>query len=621
MATLLPQVGVLRKDDLRRVLGVARVLAVHGVASQCALYVVRYFHSPTLVRPDAPLPPVALWPQYPVFFRANPCVPCVMHTDAVPINSEAPVPFETELFFGHVTMCLRNTPNSATNPWGEGERFAPKKRHTVMTIQGRFKRSIPCNEVLCGWEWARPLENLPWGCNTLLSVFEKVSPGMWFNIGCPSPHIYNLLAGGADSIHAGEGCGVMEQIVPERWKWKTAKERQRAMRGGGARQHVFEEGVEYTFDFFGDKLILTDFIGIIGVVTVNLAKYFAGQPFPFVAKTTQGTYLWFFELWHESLVPREATPTLYSFGSTRHDSMSVMSIPASGLCTPIPFGQGSNSSPMLPPDPSRSSRRRKLKNQWAAWDSWDYEPQRGTRVFASMVMLLGVAVAAWVVAWWHSLISHRLHRAFTKWPPEGGLACTLSALGGVFLVGLVGVATDFFRRAGGTTATVLQVMLGITLSVTSEIIFRAMSLPHPDERAPIRIVGLWAVLSLSLYVAHFPLVAICCHIAYPTLLDPRFLALCTILGMSSTALYLRSGSIWPSLITNSTVAVVWLLRLGGSRRLRRVRIELPEPDVEHYQPRRPTTPRNGPLLDTPLLPPDPLDTPLSTPMLNPPAVS
>jgi predicted Abi (CAAX) family protease len=113
----------------------------------------------------------------------------------------------------------------------------------------------------------------------------------------------------------------------------------------------------------------------------------------------------------------------------------------------------------------------------------------------------------------------------------------------------------------------LMVFAAVALVVPSlfeETLFRALLLPHPSERRS----GLWLVLSVIvgvvLFVLGHPLVAwLLAPATRPLAYHPVFLGLCAVFGVFSSIAYLRTGSIWPSVLMHWAVVVGWKIWFGG----------------------------------------------------------
>ena len=102
-----------------------------------------------------------------------------------------------------------------------------------------------------------------------------------------------------------------------------------------------------------------------------------------------------------------------------------------------------------------------------------------------------------------------------------------------------------------------------------EFLFRVLMLPRrPDSVSPVAFV-VRGLASLVLYVGAHPLNAWLTRPAVlPVFTNPWYLALATLLGVACSAIYVRTGSVWPSVLVHWTTVSAWILLLGGQSRLR-----------------------------------------------------
>lgn len=106
-------------------------------------------------------------------------------------------------------------------------------------------------------------------------------------------------------------------------------------------------------------------------------------------------------------------------------------------------------------------------------------------------------------------------------------------------------------------------------SIFEEVIFRVLLLPHPSAAASLGAIALWSSLGLGLFIAAHPLNAwLIMTSRRETFYNPTFLALAGLLGLACTVTYLQSGSAWTAVGLHWVVVMVWLLVLGGDRRMR-----------------------------------------------------
>jgi predicted Abi (CAAX) family protease len=82
------------------------------------------------------------------------------------------------------------------------------------------------------------------------------------------------------------------------------------------------------------------------------------------------------------------------------------------------------------------------------------------------------------------------------------------------------------------------------------------------------VLWFWGCLSLFLFVVYHPLNALSFFSrGIETFFNRIFLTLAALLGMLCSLTYLQSGSLWTPVVIHWLVVVVWLLLLGGYRKL------------------------------------------------------
>jgi predicted Abi (CAAX) family protease len=101
-------------------------------------------------------------------------------------------------------------------------------------------------------------------------------------------------------------------------------------------------------------------------------------------------------------------------------------------------------------------------------------------------------------------------------------------------------------------------------SLFEETLYRALILPHPSEQCSGRGVMGAALASVALFVLGHPLIAwLFVPSARALFYDPVFLGLSAAFGVECTLAYLRTGSIWPSVLMHWAVVVGWKIWFGG----------------------------------------------------------
>ncbi|MEB3212099.1 MAG: CPBP family glutamic-type intramembrane protease [Leptolyngbyaceae bacterium] len=105
-------------------------------------------------------------------------------------------------------------------------------------------------------------------------------------------------------------------------------------------------------------------------------------------------------------------------------------------------------------------------------------------------------------------------------------------------------------------------------SVIEEILFRVLPLPHPSSSTSWGAIALWSVGSLIIFILAHPLNALLVMTSRrDTFFDGSFLTLAGLLGVVCTVSYLQSGSLWPPVMLHWVIVVLWLVGLGGDRRM------------------------------------------------------
>ncbi|MBD2181424.1 CPBP family intramembrane metalloprotease [Planktothrix sp. FACHB-1355] len=167
----------------------------------------------------------------------------------------------------------------------------------------------------------------------------------------------------------------------------------------------------------------------------------------------------------------------------------------------------------------------------------------------------------------------RVSRAFTTLPSiDNGLLCAL-LLAILALISLpLGfkfgfLQIDVLKESWPKVVKIIAISL-LFPAITEELFFRVLLLPHPTENVSTTKLVLWIFISLVAFIVYHPLNAISFFPAgLKTFFNPIFLSLAALLGGACTVAYLQSGSLWLTVVIHWLVVVVWLLLLGGYRKL------------------------------------------------------
>lgn len=162
----------------------------------------------------------------------------------------------------------------------------------------------------------------------------------------------------------------------------------------------------------------------------------------------------------------------------------------------------------------------------------------------------------------------RLRGAFTTWASLRYWVEAALLLAGFAALALpLGVSTgllEFEPPAESITSFLMFAAVALVVpSMFEETIFRALLLPHTSETRSLRFRALSMAIAVPLFVLGHPLIGILVPSCRELFFDLRFLVLCVGFGAASSLVYLRSGSIWPSVTMHWTVVVAWKLWFGG----------------------------------------------------------
>jgi predicted Abi (CAAX) family protease len=121
-----------------------------------------------------------------------------------------------------------------------------------------------------------------------------------------------------------------------------------------------------------------------------------------------------------------------------------------------------------------------------------------------------------------------------------------------------------FWSANWIDTSLLMLRCLFAPAILEELIFRVILLPHPSEITNWLRWGLWAIVSLVLFVLYHPLNAKTFFKAgNPTFFHRVYLTLTLWLGIICTVAYTLTGSFWVIVLIHWVVVVVWLIVFGG----------------------------------------------------------
>ena len=276
-------------------------------------------------RQASDLPHPSEWPHRPVLVCANTPVDSSLSitnygTGPCPIGK--PFSFSSDLFEGECLVRLRNTNNSDAPELDEAY-FAGRRRLFQTIVQGRFKQPLPVNTVLTGHEFVKPLQNLPhpWILKAATNLIGKLAPGAEIQVVGNQPTMLASLAATSQIVRGDEPgnepdlASTVEDLEEDcsllggkfsAGKVSATSRKLHLANPERAAQYQFDTETVYTFDFYQSLLNVQTYSLDLGVATIGMAPVLNGQPIQSLCKTTDGRYLWSFQIWHESLLPPDS---------------------------------------------------------------------------------------------------------------------------------------------------------------------------------------------------------------------------------------------------------------------------------------------------------------------------
>jgi len=184
------------------------------------------------------------------------------------------------------------------------------------------REALSVDSCLTGHEFTKPLQNLPhpWILNAATSLIGKLAPGAEIRVSGEHPKMLAPLAGTSQVVRADEPGtepdiasedGVEEDCTLLGGKFATGKSVSISARKAHlanpkhASKYTFDTETVYTFDFYQNLLNVNTYSLDLGIANIGMGPILNGQPIQCLGKTTDGRYLWSFQIWNETLLPRD----------------------------------------------------------------------------------------------------------------------------------------------------------------------------------------------------------------------------------------------------------------------------------------------------------------------------
>jgi predicted Abi (CAAX) family protease len=171
------------------------------------------------------------------------------------------------------------------------------------------------------------------------------------------------------------------------------------------------------------------------------------------------------------------------------------------------------------------------------------------------------------------LMRSRLIHSFSTLPSSSDWIWTIALLLILSLIVIpLGFKLEFLKaeipKVSWKVISRLTLMTLFFPATAEEVFFRVLLLPHKTEQASLAYQWIFGGISLILFIIYHPLNATFFIRNARTIFSSFvFLTSAAILAIVCTIAYLKSGSIYPSIILHWIFVLGWLLGLGGYRKL------------------------------------------------------
>ena len=174
------------------------------------------------------------------------------------------------------------------------------------------------------------------------------------------------------------------------------------------------------------------------------------------------------------------------------------------------------------------------------------------------------------------LVSHllitavaRIKRSLTTWPDPSGWRATwlVFCIFSLLAIGF-GFGSGFFSLLPTAMPPAKFAMVMVILfffpGIFEELIFRGLVLPHRSEGHSAERLRWALAISVVIFILwHVVNAWLTFPVARAVFWDLRFITIVAGLGWACGWIYLRTGSLWPSVLIHWSIVVIWKACLGG----------------------------------------------------------
>ncbi|MCJ7546936.1 MAG: CPBP family glutamic-type intramembrane protease [Deltaproteobacteria bacterium] len=132
----------------------------------------------------------------------------------------------------------------------------------------------------------------------------------------------------------------------------------------------------------------------------------------------------------------------------------------------------------------------------------------------------------------------------------------------------IGLYSGFMKIKVLTTDTWVMIFLPISLffvpSLFEEMFFRGLLLPHKSRATSNRLLLLYSVFSIFIFIAWHPINAATINLpAFAVFTNLVFLCFAALMGIACTITYLKTGSIWVPAVIHWLTVLAWVFFFNG----------------------------------------------------------
>jgi len=252
------------------------------------------------------LPDVNSWNHRPLFLTNGKHTRCKNYQDGKSLPICSPIEFESDTFKGKFMIRIRDAPHT------EQGYFKGRKRTKQIVIQGKFKERVPCDDILLGDTYHKPLNISPL-VYLAVPIFRRLVPGVILDLFSEKPRVVMLMGGEARTISidkpgeepdmTGE---LSEKNIEFMGAFNSVQHRKRILRDPKtASNYEYDNEHIHTFQFYDDIIDIYNFSINLPFGKIPLLHFLNSQPMTFAVVRKDEREFFSFKVFHEQLVKKK----------------------------------------------------------------------------------------------------------------------------------------------------------------------------------------------------------------------------------------------------------------------------------------------------------------------------